>query len=86
MLQSLIVGLLVGASAIYALWTLCPKAARGRLAASLLKLPHPHWLEKPLLQAVKQQGGCGCDGCDRAALKGPAKSEEGYATIVIHRR
>ena len=86
MLQSLIVGLLVGASAIYALWTLCPKTARSRLAASLLKLPHPRWLEKPLVQAVKQQGGCGCDGCDQAALKGSPKPKEGYAPIVIHRR
>ncbi|WP_342617913.1 hypothetical protein [Rhodoferax sp. GW822-FHT02A01] len=86
MVQSLIAGLLVGASAIYALWTLCPKAARGRLTASLLKLPHPRFLEKPLLQAVKQQGGCGCDGCDRVSLKAPAKPQEGYASIVIHRR
>lgn len=86
MLQSLIVGLLVGASAIYALWTLSPKAPRSRLAARLLKLPHPRWLDKPLQQAVKQQGGCGCDGCDRAALKAPAKPQEGYAPIVIHRR
>ena len=86
MLQSLIVGLLVGASAIYALWTLSPKAPRSRLAASLLKLPHPRWLEKSLLQAVKQQGGCGCEGCDRAALKALPKPKEGYVPIVIHRR
>jgi hypothetical protein len=77
----LVVGLLVGASAIYALWTLCPKAARSRLAASLLKLPHPRFLEKPLLQAVKQQGGCGCDGCDRSA----AKAGETVKPVTLYR-
>ena len=68
MLQSFAVGFLVAGSAIYALWTLLPKAPRSRVAAKLLKLPHPQWLAKPLTLAAKRQVGCGCDGCDRSEL------------------
>jgi hypothetical protein len=75
MLQSFAVGFLVAGSAIYALWTLCPKAPRSRVAAKLLKLPHPLWLDKHLTQAAKRQGGCGCDGCDRSELRVQASNK-----------
>ena len=68
MLQNTIVALLVGACFVYALWTLAPKAPRSRLATALLKLPLPVLLQRPLLAAARQQGGCGCDGCDRSAV------------------
>ena len=65
-LQNLLVGGVVLGSSIYVLWTLCPKALRGKLATRWLAWPHPAWLNRYLLAAAKQQGGCGCDGCDRA--------------------
>ena len=66
MVQSLTVTLIVGCCFVYALWTLAPKALRSRLATALLKLPLPVLLQKPLTAAARQQGGCGCDGCDRS--------------------
>lgn len=66
MLQNTVVVLLVGACFVYVLWTLAPKAPRSRLATALLKLPLPMVLQKPLTAAARQQGGCGCDGCDRS--------------------
>jgi hypothetical protein len=39
----------------------------------LLKLPLPTVLQKPLAAAARQQGGCGCNGCDRStAAKNPS--------------
>jgi hypothetical protein len=66
MAQNLIVALLVSGCFVYALWTLAPKAPRSRMAIALLKLPLPALLQKPLQAAAKQQGGCACNGCDRA--------------------
>ena len=48
MLQNFILAVLVGCCFVYALWTLAPKAPRGRLAAALLKLPLPLLLQGPL--------------------------------------
>jgi hypothetical protein len=66
MAQKIMVALLVMACFSYALWVLGPKAQRSRLATALLKLPLPLVLQRPLKQATRQQGGCACDGCDRA--------------------
>jgi hypothetical protein len=66
MAQNLVVALLVAGCFVYALWTLAPKAPRSRLAVALLKLPLPLVLQKPLTAAMRQQGGCGCDGCGRS--------------------
>ncbi len=66
MVQSLTVALIVGCCFAYALWTLAPKALRSRLATALLKMPLPLLVQKPLAAAARQQGGCGCDGCDRS--------------------
>ena len=66
-MQNLVVAVLVGASFIYALWTLAPKLPRRWVAKSLLKLPLPAVLKNPLTAAARLQGGCGCDGCDRPA-------------------
>ena len=67
MAQNIIVALLVAGCFVYALWTLAPKAQRSRLATALLKLPLPSVLQKPLTAAARQQGGCGCNGCDRSS-------------------
>ncbi len=70
MVQNLVVAMLVAGCFVYALWTLAPKAPRSRLAAALLKLPLPLLLQRPLTQALRQQGACGaCGGCERAANK-----------------
>ncbi len=75
MAQNIIVAILVVGCFVYALWTLAPKAPRSRVATALLKLPLPWVLQKPLMAAARQQGGCGCDGCDRSTTaKFPAAS------------
>jgi hypothetical protein len=82
MAQKIIVALLVMACFSYALWTLGPKAQRGRLATALLKLPLPLVLQRPLTQATLQQGGCGgCGGCSRATAesKPPMQGPESLA-------
>ena len=69
--QSLIVAALVLGSFAYASWTLMPAALRRRLAGALLAWPALRgqaWLQR----AARPAGGCGCDGCDSAPLKGPA--------------
>lgn len=74
MWQSLIVAGVVAGSAVYALWTLAPRALRSRLATRLLASPHPQWLNRRLVSAAKQQGGCACDGCDRSGAASQAKA------------
>jgi hypothetical protein len=66
MAQNLVVVLLVVGCFVYTLWTLAPKGPRSRLAIVLLKLPLPLLLQRPLSAAMRQQGGCGCEGCDRS--------------------
>jgi hypothetical protein len=70
MLQTLVVAGLVGWCGVFALWTLAPKGLRRRLAMALLQWPLPSIIRAPLAAAARQQGGCGCDGCDRAAPAG----------------
>jgi hypothetical protein len=72
-MQSLFVAVLVVACFVYALWTLAPKRPRSQLAVALLKVPLLAALQKPLNAAARLQGGCGCNGCDRAAS--PAKTK-----------
>jgi hypothetical protein len=73
MAQTFAAALIVACCLVYALWTLSPKALRRRLAAVLLKLPLPLLFQKPLQAAARQQGGCGCDGCDRSvSAKAPS--------------
>ena len=66
-MQHILAAILVCVCGVYAAWSLCPKAPRRWLATCLLKLPLPAWCQKPLLAAVRMQGGCGCDGCDAPA-------------------
>lgn len=83
MLQSLVVDVVVACSLVYATWALSPKALRSRIATAVLKLPRPRWLDKPLQAAIRQQGGCGCDGCDRSAAMVP---EQGTRPMVFQPR
>ena len=82
MVQNTIVALLVMGCFVYALWTLAPKAPRGRLAAALLKLPLPLVLQGPLNLAVRRQGGCACDGCD-GSVSVKAKAGQTKATQQV---
>jgi hypothetical protein len=93
MAQNIVVALLVAACFVYALWTFAPKALRSRLATMLLKLPLPTFVQKPLTAAARQQGGCGCDGCDRSTVtknlntQGPAAldSKPGFQPLTFVR-
>ena len=86
MAQNIVVALLVVGCFVYALWTLAPKAPRSRLAAALLKLSLPLVLQKPLTVAAKQQGGCGCDGCDRATAPRAAAAPAAEQPLVFQPR
>jgi len=66
--QSLLVALIVGACAVYALWKLVPSAARRHFANAALRLPLPPLLA-PLRRAMQAANACGCDGCDVVARK-----------------
>jgi hypothetical protein len=81
--QDLIVALIVGACAIYALWKLMPSAARRRLAIAVLRLPLPALLAAPLHRATQAASGCACDGCDRAL---PQRAPDVAQPVVFHPR
>lgn len=85
-MQTLVVALVVPLCFAYALWTLAPKALRSRMAARLLTLPHPHWLNQPLVSAASKKGGCGCDGCDRAVTPQAAAADTGFKPLVFQPR
>ena len=78
--QNLAVALIVGACTVYALWSLMPAAARRAVATHALRLPLPSVLAAPLRRAAKPAQGCGCDGCDRAAVA-PAAIEPQRVTF-----
>jgi len=86
MWQSVIVAGVVAGSSAYALWTLCPKALRSRVAARLLERWHPLWLNRHLVLAAKQQGGCACDGCDRSAVPQAKVGKPVYQPLVFQPR
>ncbi len=84
-MQTLIVTLLVVGCIVYAAWALMPAALRRPLAAALLGLPLPGRLRRTVEAAARQKaGGCGCDGCDRAA-KPPARPAT-VQPLTFHRR
>jgi hypothetical protein len=81
--QDLIVALIVGACAVYALWKLMPSAARRRLAMAALRLPLPALLAAPLHRALQADTGCACDGCDGAQ---PKRAPDSVQPVVFHPR
>lgn len=76
-MQNLLVVCVVVCSFVYALWVLAPQQPRSRLAQAVLRLPMPHWMRQPLAQAARQQGGCACTGCDKAAAAKPQGAHAG---------
>jgi hypothetical protein len=71
--QGLVVACIVGACALFALWTLAPSAARRACATAALRLPLPAGLAarlRPAIRAAAQgESGCCCAGCEHAAPK-----------------
>ena len=79
--QTLTVAALVAGCFVYAVWVLMPQALRRSVAMVLMRQPVlARWA--PLRRAAaKPDGGCGCDGCDKAAK--PAGGAEGIAVIRL---
>ena len=81
--QDLVVASIVGACAAYAIWVLLPSAARRALASTALRLPLPAPLATPLHRVAQRASGCGCDGCDKAAVKPLAGATQ---RVIFHPR
>ena len=87
LIQTLTVALIVVACAAYAAWSLLPAGARRRIAASALRLPLPARLARRVGAAAQAASGCGCDGCDRSALKPSRQPEQASVhTVTFHPR
>lgn len=80
-MQSALVGLIVIACAVYAVWALMPSALRRALAGRLQHGPWPAPVARHLKRAASASAACGCDaGCDAA------KPPQAAQPIRIHRR
>ena len=68
--QALVVAPVVAACFVYAAWSLMPGTLRRRLAIALMRMP---WVGQIpfVVRAAQKPLGCGCDGCDRSALRDP---------------
>ncbi len=89
-LQTLVVAVVVAASATYAAWTLMPASARRTLALAFLKLPLPGPLAAVMTRHSVVSSGCACDGCDKSgkavAKVAVGRVPAGVAPIVFHPR
>ena len=72
--QLVVVALVVAACAVYAAWTLAPRALRRRAATALLRRPWPVRIARFLERHAAADDGCACDGCDVANAKAKAKT------------
>jgi ferrous iron transport protein B len=81
--QGLVVAVIVGVCALYAVWTLLPPAARRSLATAALRFPLPAVCVAPLNRAAQASKGCACDGCDHAS---PGASTGMTHPVVFHPR
>jgi hypothetical protein len=83
-MQALIVAALVTGCFVYAVWVLMPQALRRSVALVLTRQPAlAQWA--PLRRAAAQPaGGCGCDGCDKAAK--PAGDGAAIVRLVPRQR
>ena len=71
--QTWVVAPVVAACFVYAAWSLMPGTLRRRLATALMRMP---WVGQiPFVVRTAQKPlGCGCDGCDRSALRNDPKA------------
>jgi hypothetical protein len=82
MLQAAAVWSLVAFCSMYVLWSLLlPAALRLRLINRGLQLPLPAALKQVLQRLSKKANACGCDGCDKSAVK-PTPAAEQPVRIV----
>ena len=79
--QWAVVALIVGASAIYAAWTLMPAALRRVVAAAALRLPLPRAIAARMRAHAENVSHGGCSGCDRNPLA-PARGSAGRSATV----
>ena len=88
LVQTLVVALLVAGCAVYAAWTLMPRAGRRGIAAALLKLPLPRPVAAILRRHATAANGSGCSGCERNAAAPPpaGRPPEQGAPLVFHPR
>jgi len=84
--QLIVVALVVGACAVYAAWTLAPRALRRHVATALLRRTWPVGIARFLERQAGTDDGCACDGCDvgRAKAKTTARGEA--RPITFHPR
>ena len=77
MLQAAAVWSLVALCSVYVLWSLLlPVALRLRLINQALLLPLPEPLQRALQLQSKKANACGCDGCDKSAVKQAPAAEQ----------
>jgi len=74
-MQNLLVGLIVLACAVYAVWALLPMGWRRVLARRLAATPWPAPIKRRLQQAAQPGNACGCNGCDRAEPKAKPEAQ-----------
>jgi len=85
--QAAVVAVVVLGCALYAAWTLMPRAARRRLAAALAKGTWPAPVERFLARHAQADAGCGCDGCDAGPARPKAPSAgDGAQPLTFHPR
>ena len=87
--QWALVALIVGASALYAAWTLMPASLRRVVATAALRLPLPRTVAARMRAHAENASSCGCSGCDRNPLSAGRESDEPAPTvrpITVHRR
>ncbi len=87
--QSIVVALVVIASAIYAAWMLMPASLRRVLAAAALRLPLPAVVAARMRVHASAASSCGCSGCDRnplAKTSAASAATPAIRPIKLHRR
>jgi hypothetical protein len=83
--QAIVVAVVVAACAVYAAWTLAPRAARRAVASALLKRTWPAPVTRVLERHARADSGCGCDGCDGPEKRAPEPSD-GTRPITFQRQ
>jgi hypothetical protein len=77
-MQDLLVGVIVLACTVYAMWALIPAVMRRSLAGRFARWPLPVPLVRRFQKVADAGSGCGCNGCDRGsapAAKSPAQEQ-----------
>jgi hypothetical protein len=86
--QWVIVGLVVGVSAICVAWTLMPASLRRVLATLSLRLALPPAIAARMRAHAAGASSCGCSGCDRnesAASDASTATTLAVRPIALHR-